>query len=90
MPEHRHLASYNIPAQRTSLSRHRGTMGLENAASRVLNFIPNRTNATPAESSRNFLICGAKGVVRISEKFYRALLTSAVDDNGGERKGFET
>lgn len=38
-------------AQRTSLSQPWGTMNLENAASRVLNFIPNRTNAAPATVS---------------------------------------
>lgn len=51
MLEHRHLASYDIPLKEHLLSERWGTMNLENAASRVLNFIPNRTNAAPATVS---------------------------------------
>lgn len=92
MPEHRHLASYNIPLKEHPRVGVAEPQWSPKAASRVLNFIPNRTNAsrgtgTPLPRSLcNFLICGAKGVVRISEKFYRALSTS-VGSNGGEPGG---
>lgn len=64
MPEHRHLASYNIPAQRTSLSRHRGHNGSrECGESSFKLYSESNKRHSGVVFPSNFLICGAKGVV---------------------------